>query len=282
MLLHAESKDIGWRGSPIAVRRFRWATSFLRRAALVACVSEATASDVTELLHIDPTRIRVIPSGISASFAPLSDESRSEVRRAIDPTGRRALVLHVSSGPPYKNILGTLQVIRELQSRGLDPVFVRAGKLLNADQVAQATEMGVLSSVREFGRVSDQELASLYAAADVLLFPSRWEGFGWPPLEALACGTPSVVASECRSVVDLLGDAGLAEPADDVRALASAVEMIVTTPALRETLVQRGRARVQGLTWRRTMEAYLVAYEDIVARTRDVHPRSSVGDRSDG
>jgi glycosyltransferase involved in cell wall biosynthesis len=268
ILLHAEREDIGFRGSRLLLRRFRWETSFLRRAAIVACVSEATASDAIELLHLDPARIRVIPMGISPSFVPISDESRAQVRRALDPTGRRALVLQVSSGAAYKNIPGTLRVIRELRSRGLDPVLARVGKPLNAEQVAHAKEMGVLSSVREFGRASDQELAGLYAAADVLLFPSRWEGFGWPPLEALACGTPSVVASECRSVVDLLGNAALAEPADDVRALASAVEMVVKTPALRATLVERGRARVHALTWPRTVEAYLMAYEEIAAGLR--------------
>jgi glycosyltransferase involved in cell wall biosynthesis len=270
MLLHAEREDIGFRGSRSLLLRFRWETSFLRRAALVACVSDATASDVASLLRVDSSRIRVIPNGIGSSFVPMDAQSRSETRRKVDPTGRHALVLQVSSGAPYKNIPGTLRVIRELRSRGLDPVLVRVGKPLDADQIAQAKEMGVLSSVQEFGRVSDQELANLYGAADVLLFPSRWEGFGWPPLEALACGTPSVVASECRSVVDLLGDAGLAESADDVRAMASAVEMIVTTPSLRETLVERGRARVAALTWRRTIDAYAEAYEEIAARTRRV------------
>jgi glycosyltransferase involved in cell wall biosynthesis len=142
--------------------------------------------------------------------------------------------------------------------------------------------MGVLDSVREFGRASDQELARLYSAADVLLFPSKWEGFGAPPLEALACGTPSVVASECRSVVDLLGDAALAEPADDIRALASAIEMIVTTPALRATLVERGRSRVQALTWRRTSEAYVVAYEEIAAAAGRSSARRPTSARSDG
>jgi glycosyltransferase involved in cell wall biosynthesis len=282
MLLHAEKEDIGFRASRLLLRRFRWETSFLRRAALVACVSEATANDAIELLHLDPARVRVILQGISSSFVPTSDESRAEVRRALDPTGRRALVLQMSSGGAYKNIPGTLRVIRELRSRGLDPVLARVGEPLNAGQVAEATEMGVLDSVREFGRASDQELARLYSAADVLLFPSKWEGFGAPPLEALACGTPSVVASECRSVVDLLGDAALAEPADDIRALASAIEMIVTTPALRATLVERGRSRVQALTWRRTSEAYVVAYEEIAAAAGRSSARRPTSARSDG
>lgn len=266
MLLHAERENIGFRGRRLVLSRFRWETSFLRRAALVACDSEATASDVASLLRIDSSRIRVIPLGIGPSFVPMDAQSRSEARRRMDPTGRRALVLHVSTGGAYKNVPTTLRVIDALRLQGRDPILLRVGKPLGAQQVALAKDLEVLDLIRELGGVSDEELARLYAAADVLLFPSRWEGFGWPPLEALACGTPSVIASECRSVVDLVGDAALAEPADDVPALADAVRKIVTTPGLRETLVERGRARVASLTWRRTVDAYVDAYEEIASR----------------
>jgi glycosyltransferase involved in cell wall biosynthesis len=266
MLLHAESEDIGFRGSRSQLLRFRWETSFLRRAALVACDSDATASDVASLLRVDSARIRVIPLGIGQSFVLMDAQSRSEVRRKVDPTGRQALVLHVSTGGAYKNVSTTIRVIDTLRSQGLEPILLRVGKPLDAEQLALGKELDVLDLIREFGSVSDEELARLYAAADVLLFPSRWEGFGWPPLEALACGTPSVVASECRSVIDLVGAAALARPADDVRALADAVNKIVTTPGLRETLVDSGRARVAALTWTRTVEAYVDVYEEIASR----------------
>jgi glycosyltransferase involved in cell wall biosynthesis len=266
MLLHAEHDDIGFRGRRLAVRRFRWSTSFLRRAALVACVSEATANDVTNLLGISSSQIRVIPLGVGSAFVPMDAQTRSEARRKIDPTGERALVLHVSTGGAYKNVPATLRVIDALRSQGIDPILLRIGRPLDAREVALAKELGVHDRVREFTGVSDAELATVYAAADVLLFPSRWEGFGWPPLEALACGTPSVVAAECRSVVDLVGDAALAAPADDVAALSEAVRRIVVTPSLRESLVERGRPRVTALTWKRTVDLYVDAYEEIASR----------------
>ena len=172
-------------------------------------------------------------------------------------------MLHLSTGGAYKNVETTLRVIDALRSRDVEPLFLRVGSPLDAEQTSLARELGVLDLIREYGHVSDQELARLYAAADVLLFPSRWEGFGWPPLEALACGTPSVVASECRAVVDLLGDAALAEPAGDVRALASAVALIATEPSARAALVERGRDRVASLTWDRTVDAYAGVYGEI-------------------
>ena len=263
MLLHAERENIGFRGGRLALRRFRWETSFLRRAALVACPSDATAGDVADLLGINSPHIRVIPLGISSSFVTLDTERRAELRRNIDPSSRRTLVLHLSTGGAYKNVETTLRVIHALRSRAIDPLFLRVGGPLDAEQTSLARELGVLDLTREYGHVSDQELARLYAAADVLLFPSRWEGFGLPPLEALACGTPSVVASECRAVVDLLGDAALAEAAGDVRALASAVALIATEPSTRAALVERGRSRVASLTWDRTVDAYADVYREI-------------------
>ena len=266
MLLHAERENIGFRGNRLALCRFRWETSFLRRAALVACPSNATAGDVADLLHIDSSHIRVIPLGISPAFVVPDDELLAETRRAINPSSRRAVVLHLSTGGAYKNVETTLRVIDALRSQALDPLLVRVGSPLNIEQTSLARKLGVLDRIREYGSVSDVDLARIYAAADVLLFPSRWEGFGWPPVEALACGTPSVVASECRAVVDLVGDAALAEPADDVQALASAVALIVTKPTVREALVERGRARVAALTWERTVNAYADVYREIGRR----------------
>ena len=266
-LLHAETRTSAFVEAPFALRRFRWETSFLRRAAIVACPSEATAHDVSDLLGIDSSRIRVIPMGISSSFGAIDALLRAELRSAIDPSSRHTLVLHVSTGGDYKNVDATLRVIGALNSRGLAPLLLRVGAPLDARQAALSRQLGAIDLTREFGSVSDEVLARLYAAADVLLFPSRWEGFGWPPIEALACGTPAVVASECRAVVDLLGDAALAAPAEDVPALANAVEAIVRQPGVREALVERGGPRVAALTWERTVEAYADAYREIRQRS---------------
>lgn len=273
--LRAEAFDIGFRGPPVAVRRFRWSTSFLRRAGLVVCPSQATAADVADLLHVEPCRIRVIPLGISSSFVSLDPVRRATARRAIDPLDDHAVLLQVSTGGLYKNLATSIRVIARLTEQGLNPILVRVGKPLDRDQQMLAIELGVLDRIQERGRLSDQELATLYAAADLLLFPSRWEGFGWPPVEALACGTPSVIASECRAVVDLLGDGALAASADDVTGLAAAAAALITAPTIRIEVVQRGRRRAAGLTWKRTVTGYVQAYEDVLHGTR--HARSEVG-----
>lgn len=272
MMLHAEREDIGFRGSSLRVRWFRRSASFLRRAGLVACDSEATADDVVELVGVERSRVRVIPLGVNGVFAERPERQRIDTRRRVDPTGKRIIVMHVSTGLAYKNIPSTLHVLAALQSRGIDAMLVRVGIRLGPRDLALARALGLVDRIREFHGIPDAELADLYSSADVLLFPSRWEGFGWPPLEALACGTPSVVASECRSVVDLVGDSALAAPGVDVRALSDAVQRIVADPSLRRDLVERGRPRVRALTWERTAEAYERAYEDLVVESAARRP----------
>lgn len=263
ILLHAENHDIGFRGNRLPVLRFRWSTSFLRRAGLVACPSEATADDAVELIGVHPSRIRVIPQGVSRTFTERPEDERRETRRRLDPSGARAIVMSVSTGGGYKNVPATLKVMGALASRGVDAILVRVGAPLAPSYSALAHELGVIDRIRAFHATTDEELADLYSAADVLLFPSYWEGFGWPPLEALACGTPSVVASGCRSVMDLVGDSALAAPGADIAGLTDAVQMIVTDPLLRRELIERGRPRVAALTWDRTAAAYEDAYSEV-------------------
>ena len=125
--------------------------------------------------------------------------------------------------------------------------------------------------------MSDDRLVELYNAADVLLFPSFYEGFGWPPLEAMACGTP-VVVSDAPSLAEVVGGAGLAAPARDVSALVAAVRSIVETPELAETLRRRGIERAAQFTWRRTIDGFAQAYamveEGIDAHSRDTRSRA--------
>jgi len=118
--------------------------------------------------------------------------------------------------------------------------------------------------VRFVGRVDDNDLPALYRLARVFVFPSLYEGFGLPPLEALACGTP-VVASNTSSLPEVLGDAALLVPPLDVGAWVQALRRALTDAALRRTLSQRGLERAAHFTWQRTAEATLRVYEGVLA-----------------
>src|SRR5205807_8863596 len=170
---------------------------------------------------VAPERVHVVPQGVAAHFRPL-DPERPAARRAALGLSDRRLVLHVTSGGFYKNIATTLRVVAAVRAAGHDAVLVRAGLGPQADESQLAASLDLDGAFLPLGTVSEDELVELYNAADVLLFPSFYEGFGWPVLEAMACGTP-VVASDAAALVELADGAVLHAAPTDVDGLAAAV-----------------------------------------------------------
>jgi glycosyltransferase involved in cell wall biosynthesis len=239
---------------------YRVAVSFLRRVAHVACVSEATRRDVTTLLRVDPARTSVVLSGVSPRFRPLSGTQREQIRGRF-PTGS-TLLLHVSSGAPYKNVEGTLATLAALRGRGHATLLLRVGPALSTEQRARADRLGVSRYVVERGSVTEEDLIELYNAVDAVIVPSHWEGFGWPVVEALACGAPTVISSR-EPLLEAAAGAALSAPAEDPAALAAAVERIWEPGPLREELRRRGLERAGSLSWDRTAREYATLYRDV-------------------
>jgi glycosyltransferase involved in cell wall biosynthesis len=164
---------------------------------------------------------------------------------------------------PYKNVDTTLEVVAALRRAGIDAALVRVGAPLSSSEQRRAKELGLDGAIVECGRVADERLVEIYNNADVLLFPSHYEGFGWPPLEAMACGTP-VVCSNTASLPEVVGDAALTAAPNDVHGLASAVHSILTSRVVADSMRARGLARAAGYTWKRTANAYAELYDDVV------------------
>jgi glycosyltransferase involved in cell wall biosynthesis len=263
MLLRAEEGVAGFRGRRTSVIRYRWSTSFLQRIARVVCVSNATKADVSRLCAVPGDRIRVIPPGVEDRFRRLRDEERSFLRSTI-PKIRKYIVLQVSTGHRYKNTPQTLRVVHGLSAAGLDVCLVRVGRPLGPEERALARDLNIADRLIELGIVSDSRLVEIYNAADVLVFPSHYEGFGWPPLEAMACGTP-VVVSTAPSLSEVVGTAGLTAPATDTKALVGAVRTILESSALQTELRERGLSRAAGYSWERTAAAYEDVYMEVLA-----------------
>jgi glycosyltransferase involved in cell wall biosynthesis len=263
MLLRGEEGDAGFRGRPTSVLRFRWSTSFLRGVARVVVPTEATKRDVARLIGVDTERIDVVPYGIAPAFRPYSADRALSLRRAIVPDGCFA-VLHVSTGNAYKNVEGVLKAIAALRAAGTRVTLVRAGKPLSREQQALAKTLGIGDTIIECGRVPEQRLVELYNACDVLLFPSHHEGYGWPPLEAMACGTP-VVTSTCEALVEVTGSAALHARATDADALAAHVRRVLEDDELRERLRWAGIQRAGQYTWERTIDGFASAYAQVLS-----------------
>jgi glycosyltransferase involved in cell wall biosynthesis len=133
-----------------------------------------------------------------------------------------------------------------------------------AGLLATARELGIAARLRFPGFVADPDLPALYAAAEAFVFPSLCEGFGFPPLEAMACGTP-VVSADGGSLAEVLGDAALVARAGDDEALAASLGRVLREPALRADLKSRGLARAKHFTWERCAEATMGAYRAVAA-----------------
>jgi glycosyltransferase involved in cell wall biosynthesis len=266
MLMRAAEGAAGFRPGLVSLARFRWSTSFLRRAARVVVPGEATRRDVVRLRGVDPRRVAVVPYGIDECFRPADAETRARLKRGI--TAQQYAVLHVSTGGPYKNVPGTLRVLAALRAQRLDVALVRAGHPLREDERRLAARLGVSAAVVECGHVPDARLVELYQACDVLLFPSFLEGYGWPPLEAMACGTPAVT-SDCPALLEVAGEAALAAPATDVGALAAAVRAVLESPGLAERMRRRGLAHAARYTWRAMAAAFARVYEDVALEAAD-------------
>ena len=242
---------------------FRARIGWLARARRVIAISAATRDTLERYTRVQADRIVVIPYGVNGAFRPLPDAAGP--RRAAGIHAGARVLLHVSTQGRYKNTPVLLRAFAELRARIADAVLVRLGAPFYPDEAALAANLGIADAIRYVGVTHDDgALAEWYNAADVLVFPSLWEGFGWPPLEAMACGTP-VVASRIPAIIEVVGDAGLLVSAEDPSAVAQATRRVLTDPALAESLRAKGLERARAFTWARAAEQTLAVYDAVVA-----------------
>jgi alpha-1,3-rhamnosyl/mannosyltransferase len=222
--------------------------------------SEFTRREVAAAWAIDPARIHVTPYGVDERFTPGEPDDAQLERLGV----RRPYLLTVGRLQPRKNVEAALDAFDRLAKAGTDHQLVVVGgrgwhdePLLERVRTAAAGDRIVLT-----GRVDDDELVALYRGAGCFVFPSRFEGFGFPPLEAMACGTP-VVSSDRTSMPEVVGDAGLLVDPDDVAALTAAVGDVVGSPERAARLRAAGLRRAAGFTWQACADATIAAYESV-------------------
>ncbi len=231
----------------------------VRRAARILVVSEHTRREVIGLLGVDPEQVVVTPNAVRAHFRP-PDPAVLEAFRARRGLPER-FVLYVGTLEPRKNLTTLLEAYARVAQRLAAPLLVGGGKGWLYDAVFQRLEaLGLREQVRFVGYLEEEELPLWYAAATVFVFPSIYEGFGMPPLEAMACGTP-VVASNTSSLPEVVGDAGLTVSPYDPEALAEAIIRVLDDAELRQELRERGLRQARAFSWRMTAERTLAAYE---------------------
>jgi glycosyltransferase involved in cell wall biosynthesis len=236
-----------------------------RRAARVATVSEYSRQDLLRTYKLAPEKVAVTYNGIEPHFTPQAPSANEaeEVRRRFG-IGREFL-LAVGSLQPRKNLVRLIRAYAKLreEAAGRAPQLVIVGRKLwlTAEIFAEVRRQRWAEDVILTGYVADEDLPKLYRAATAFVYPSLFEGFGLPPVEAMACGTP-VITSNTSSLPEVVGDAAvLIDPCDE-RALADALSQITGDAALRARLRGQGIERAKKFTWRAAAEKTLQLYRE--------------------
>lgn len=233
----------------------------VRRASRILADSISTQRDLTALLDVDPARIDVVYPGIGPRYQPITDAAqRQAVAQRYQIKG--PFILSLGTLEPRKNYPRLISAFAQLRRQsGLPHTLVIGGGKgwLTESIFARAEQENVASSVRFLGYVEESDLPTLYSLADLYVFPSRYEGFGIPVVEAMACGTPVVCANN-SSLPEAAGDAALMVNADDTDALAAALERGLTDAPWRESARVKGQAQAARFTWRASATQCMTAY----------------------
>ena len=240
------------------------AVSGLRRAVrdadLFLAVSEHTKRDLIRLTGISPKRVWVTPEAADARFRPVRDGG-TLARLGID----RPYVLYVGTLEPRKNVPALLWAFAALEDKEALLVLAGAKGWMYKEVFALTAELGIAGRVKMLGYVENDDLPVLYTEAQAFVYPSLFEGFGLPVLEAMQCGAP-VITTNVSSLPEVAGDAALLVSPDDPAALTAALRRVLSEPGLREELRGKSLARAAQFSWRKTAEMTADAYECVRRR----------------
>ena len=244
---------------PTSFREKRWRRylySGLKRANALIADSASTRRDLCRAYGLSEEKIPVIPLGVDRNvYRPLD---RATCRKELGLPSKRKIVLNVALEHWRKNIPGLLRATALLKETFPDILLIRVGAVSKAtlDMIAS---LGLTNHIQYISISEEADLVRLYNAANVFAFPSFYEGFGLPVLEAMACGTP-VVASNRTSIPEVVGDAGVLVDPEDVRGFSEAIKRVLSEPILAQDFSCRGLDRVTHFSWENTAKATASVY----------------------
>ena len=244
-------------------RASMWAAA--RRSDRILTVSEASKRDILHFFNVQPEKIVVVYNAIDEHFRVTpaeEDVARVRERYQLD----HQFILYVGNIKPHKNLVRLIEAFAELRRTGFDEVKL----LIIGDQISKLPALRravhghkLHKHVRFLGYVSDQTLGVLYRLASAFVFPSLYEGFGLPPLEAMASGTP-VVISNVSSLPEVAGDAAVLVDPYDVESIVDGMRRILSDPALAAELRRKGVERAREFSWERSVAKTRQVYQQVV------------------
>ena len=239
-----------------------------RKAARVITISEHTKRDVTRYFGVNPERIDAIPLGVTENFRRLPDAAIAQFKRDHQ-IGEQA-AFYLGSIEPRKNLTRLIEAFAQLNPQSLIsnpqlPQLFIGGALgwMYDETLARIQSLGLAGRVQLIGRVAEDDLPKWYSACNAFVYPSLYEGFGLPVLEAMACGAP-VITSNVTSLPEVVGDAGIVIEPTDTEALAAALARVLSQPQLQAEMRQKSLQRAAQFTWQRTAQQTIESYQSVL------------------
>ncbi|MGJ3240419.1 MAG: glycosyltransferase family 4 protein [Anaerolineae bacterium] len=240
----------------------------IQQANHVIADSRSTKADILDLYGVEAEKVSVVLSGIDRRYQPISDVVRIMTIRNKYKISDVPYIFSIGTIQPRKNYSRLIQAMYRLRTNGYDLHLVIAGGRgwLEDEMYRTLADLHMHDVVHLIGFVDDEDLAGLYSSAECVAFPSLYEGFGFPVLEGMACGTP-VITSNISSLPEVAGDAALMIDPYDIDAIANAIQRVIEDSELRERLIQKGFEQASGFTWERSARQLRAIYDQVLTDT---------------
>ncbi|MEM6614598.1 MAG: glycosyltransferase family 1 protein [Cyanobacteria bacterium P01_C01_bin.72] len=253
----------------LSMAMWQYSVKGIKAADGAIAISSNTAKDVTKWLKVNSQKIAVVPNGVNANFKVLEPQITADWKQKHQQSSAEICLLNVGSNHQRKNIDTVLQVLKAIAEQDIPVRLWSVGDGFTPQQQQFITAHNLESKITLFTQANQQELIQFYNAADILLAPSLYEGFGLTILEAMGCGTP-VITANVSSLPEVAGDAAILVEPLDINAMVNAIKKIHSNAAYRQNLIDRGLDRVKEFSWQKTAAQAASFYQKIVAEKRKV------------
>jgi len=238
----------------------------VKRADVIIADSHSTKLDIIEFFKVDEKKIKVIHLGVESRFRPINNVERYRTRNNLPSK----MILNIGTLEPRKNVVTLVRAFKRLQERGhKDYVLTIAGEKgwLYEKIFEEIESSGMEKSIRILGVVRDEDLPLLYNCADLFVYPSLYEGFGLPPLEAMACGVP-IITSNTSSLPEVVGNAGIMVDPNDIESLSDEMYRVLEDEELKHRMSRDGLKRSKMFTWEKMVKEVLETYKAVATHTK--------------